>query len=384
MTLNVLHVVETLDLQAGSLAGVLYDLIADLPDCGITSSVVTLVGNGDALPAIPPKADVVTFDLLADGVRSTRLRSRLGEMVRRADLVHLHGLWNGLNRLAAVLARQAGVRYVLSPHTMLAQNPLDRMGLKRRIASLLYENRNMRRAACLHAGSQPEARLIREKRLNRRIEMIPLGLNADQYPPSSASHDSLLEEVPALREGRCLLFLGRIHPVEGIIPLLRACEELVDKMRDWHLVLAGPIAGRWRDQMEAAIRRRGESKRVTLLIAPDVSRQRALLARADLLVQPALRESVPVASLQALASAVPVIVSTECDLPQVEVHDAGLVAGPNRKSLRQALDRMLSASDDRRREMGRNGRALVRDHFSAKDLAPRFAELYRSLAGRGE
>ena len=116
------------------------------------------------------------------------------------------------------------------------------------------------------------------------------------------------------------------------------------------------------------------------MIGPNPQRQQELLRRAELLVQPALQDRTPVASLQALSVGVPVVVSTECGLPQVEACAAGRVVVPNRAAIKRALKGLLTQPPERLAEMGANGARLIREHFDWGRLVPRYVELYRTLA----
>ena len=374
---SVLHVMESFSRQAGSPACLWYDLLTELHTCGVTSSLVT-VRDGEIDPSSAPphlKVTAIEADSTSGGLH---LRGLMNTLIREVDLVHLHGSANRLNRAAASAASRAGRPYVVSPHMSLAPNPFERMALRRKLAAWLYGNGIIRGAACLHAGSPTEAELIRQRGFRVRVEVIPPCIDPQPYQQSCAT-EALLRAVPPLADHRCLLFLGRIHPIEGLRPLLRACQGLVDQLGDWHLVLAGPAPGSWRGQIEAAIRRRGESEGVTVLAAPDAPRQNQLLAQAELLVQPCLCPQVPTAVLQAMAGGVPVIASDQYGLPQIQERQAGLVTAPNQRAVSQALEQMLTAAQERRREMGRNGRNLVGQEFNCQVHAPRFAELYESL-----
>ena len=327
MNKRVLHVIDSFDQQAGSAACLLHDLLAELDACGVGSSVVTMRGEGFHPPALPPHLELTVIEAESGSAGNLHLRGLLSKLTGETDLVHLHGPANRLNRAAARAARREGVPYVLSPQMMLVPNPFEKTAPWRRLTSWFHTQRIVRRAACLHAASQVEADLLRRWGPETRVEVIAPSVDPRRYAQACET-DGLLQDVPQLADHRCLLFLGRIHPIEGLAPLLIACEVLVDTLEGWHLVLAGPAPQPWPEQIEAAVRRRGESRRVTVLPSPDGERQRSLLARADLLIQPCLCPQIPTAALQAMASAVPVIVSEHCHLPQIQTWQAGMVAAP--------------------------------------------------------
>jgi poly(glycerol-phosphate) alpha-glucosyltransferase len=378
---RVLHVIDSYRRRAGSAACLLHDLLGEMSAHSIDWHVVTWQSDDGDGPTAENQVTVVGADSSANGA-GPNPSEVLRDAARSADVVHLHGLRSRLVRAAARAARRAGVPYVLSPHATLVPDPYEKRPLGERITNRFRDERLIRRAACLHACPQTEADLIRRNGWSPRIEIIPPGISPRRYGRKDAAKE-LLQDMPQLADQKCLLFLGRIHPIEGLGPLLRACETLVDKLDGWHLVLAGPTPGAWREQIEAAVRRRGEQDRVSVIADPPYEKQLQLLARANLLVQPCLSLQVPAAALQGMSSTVPVIVSPHCQLPQVQDRRAGLVSKPNKRALVPALEQVLTASPQQWADMGANGRVLVAEEFNCQALAPRFAELYDSLEGAG-
>ncbi len=90
----------------------------------------------------------------------------------------------------------------------------------------------------------------------------------------------------------------------------------------------------------------------------------------------------PVAIIEALATGMPVVSTTHCDIPEVVVDgECGLLA-PERdvEALADRLRRVL-ALRDAWAAMGRAGRERVEREFDARIQAARLAEAYRDLAG---
>jgi glycosyltransferase involved in cell wall biosynthesis len=78
---------------------------------------------------------------------------------------------------------------------------------------------------------------------------------------------------------------------------------------------------------------------------------------------------------------VAVILSPECNLPEVAEAGAGLVVEPQVEPLAAAL-RSLMTDDDRRREMGVHGRALVQERFTWERVAESLERVYQAFAKR--
>ncbi len=103
------------------------------------------------------------------------------------DLVHLHGLWMHTSAASLAFTRQTGKPHLISPHGMLDPWALHNSGWKKRIAAALFENANLRAAACLHALNAAEAESIRDYGFAGPVCVIPNGVDlpaAGQPPPA--------------------------------------------------------------------------------------------------------------------------------------------------------------------------------------------------------
>src|SRR5262249_36544359 len=85
-----------------------------------------------------------------------RLQGPLTEALSRADVCHVHGIWNVPEWSATRLARAHGVPYVVSPRGMLLPAAFRRGRWRKRLAFELLERTSLERAAFLHATSTEE------------------------------------------------------------------------------------------------------------------------------------------------------------------------------------------------------------------------------------
>jgi glycosyltransferase involved in cell wall biosynthesis len=314
--------------------------------------------------------------------RSRAFNRQVLSLVREADVVHLHGLWSGQNWAAGKAARKLGRPYVMTPHNMMMPWAWRRSGWKKRPIGWLFEHRNLREAACLHALAEGEAEAIRALGFNHRVEVIANGVHADDYL-ALPSAEGLIARFPQLADRKWLLFLGRIHPQKGIVQAMQAGFDVLASTGDWHLVVAGPDEVGLQSTLEAAVARRGLSNRVTftgLLQRQDVL---ACLGRAKLLLQPSMSEGLSMSIIEALACGLPALISTACNMPEVESINAGRVVPSTRADIANALRGLVGMSDQALSAMGRSGRKLVRQRFDWKVLIPKYLEMYRNVVSGG-
>ena len=80
----------------------------------------------------------------------------------------------------AVMCRKAGVPYVIAPRGMLEPWSLKQKWLKKRIARWLYQDRDLKLAAALHATAESEADQFRKLGFKNKIIVSPNGVNVPE------------------------------------------------------------------------------------------------------------------------------------------------------------------------------------------------------------
>jgi len=309
--------------------------------------------------------------------RSPALGAALAARVPGFDLVHLHSVFLWPTAAAARAAEAAGVPYLIAPRGMLVADLLRRRGwLRKRLWIRWVERRTLARAAAIHATSELEA-----------AEMAGLGL---PLPPVRVVPNGVVpappyrmaEVAPAVKAalGRrpLLLFLGRVSWKKGLDRLLRALAEVPGAT----LAIAGNDEEGYRAKLEALAEELGVAGRAIHLGPVHDADKAALLAGADALVLPSYSENFGNAVLEAMAAALPVVVTPEVGLAgAVRESGAGIVSEGDPPRLAAAL-RDLLADPEGRRAMGRRGVEAASRRFGWPAVAAQMEAVYGEvLAG---
>lgn len=370
MSLRVLHAISSLEPRAGSVAITLPGLFRALRANDIESSVVT----ADAY--WPCYRDAATTPADPSHVAPSHATpSDHADVLRDADVVHIHGWDAALAIDIAGRARAARKPYVVTPSGGLSTAPSRKKTWRDRLRGVFRERAALRWASTLTALNSAERDDLTRLGIATRVVVLPYGLDVAAYAdPVSDTHD-----IPPPPDGPFWLLLGPMHPVEGHVPLLKAVAELGDACRDWRVVVAGTRTEDWRATLEAAVRRKGATGRVVFTDAPDPPTQRALLASAAVLVAPSLHIRNPVSVLQAAAAGVPVVATTLVapdDLAAV-LH----VCEPTYTGIRNAMRTVVALTDEQRAHGAVEARELVRKTLDWSVLAEHYAALYRGVRG---
>ncbi len=306
----------------------------------------------------------------------------LDAMVRSAEVVHLHGLWQTQTRSYARAALRAGTPYLVAAHGMADPWALRQKYWKKRIYLSLVEARNLRSAACLHALSRPEIEHLRDLAPWTPIAFIPNGVDLSRYdhlPPRTeleASHPELVGKT-------VILFFGRLHAKKGLDLLAHAFGRVAERYREAHLLLAGIDDGAWAP-FKQEIESQGLQQRITYLGHVRGADARRVFAASDFFVLPSYSEGFSMAVLEAMACERACLISSACYFPQAVATGGAMVVEPRPESVAHGLDQMLACTAAERAEMGRRGRKLIEDQFTWERQAERLSQVYDWLAGGGQ
>jgi len=301
-------------------------------------------------------------------------RNEIAANGRPFDLVHLHDPTGALaGKLVPALSKH-GVPHLVSTYGGWTTTE----GWQRSWWRRLFRRLPLAGQTCLHATGQREARHLRRIGVRGRIEVIPIGVDTAAFSDAVAEADAQ-PALSLLPDRRILLYPGPIDDEPGLVPFLKATDDLEDALDGWHIILAGDASDSWSRTFAASTRRHGKEDLVTLLQAPNDKIRAALMRRSEIVVLPQATDRPPIGALQAMAYGLPVLISPESGLDEVAPAGAGGVCPPQRGAIRNTLGEMLALEPPALRRMGQAARLLVQERFAWPAIAPRFANLYRSM-----
>ncbi|MBL8564834.1 MAG: glycosyltransferase [Hyphomicrobiaceae bacterium] len=291
---------------------------------------------------------------------------------RHFDIVHQHGIWQAFSGFVARLAKR-GTPTLIAPHGMLDPWALRQNVWKKRLASNLYEDANMRRASCFHALSHSECGAIRAYGLTNPVAVIRNGI--DLPNGNSASPPEWWPDK------RVLLFVGRIHEKKGVVGLVEAFATLranaPEVAKEWNLVIAGWDDGGHLAELTAAISRNGLEEYVVLPGPLYGSQKEAALAAAEAFVLPSYSEGLPMSVLEAWAWSLPVLMTEACNLVDGFVAGAAIRIESDPASLADKLCETLIRSPTELAAIGARGHEHVATHYAWPGIASSQESLYR-------
>jgi glycosyltransferase involved in cell wall biosynthesis len=302
------------------------------------------------------------------------------------DIAHVHGLWTYPSFAGYRWHRRTKRPLIYTAHGMLAPWALRNSAWKKRLVRALWEDAAHRSAACFHVNSEAEYLMLRQHDLRNPICIIPNGIDLPAGQSSEVS--SLVSDLASVARGRnLLLYLGRLHRKKNLLNLIRAWKEALNShpsiLNSWMLAIAGWDQG----GHEAQLRQLTTDLRLLtsiIFLGPRFGADRDACYRAcDAFVLPSLSEGLPMTVLEAWAYAKPVLMTSECNLPEGFVAGAALQTGTTSKQIAARLKQLVEMSDDDRKAMGARGRALVAETFSWPRIGEQMRWVYEWVLGGG-
>jgi len=327
-----------------------------------------------------PAVQVADLDIrLTPSSGLTRLQYSAGLISQvldyRPDIIHSHGIWTYFSWASHVVARRLAIPHISAPRGMLDEWALHSGSLQKRIAGALYQDRILRRAACLHALVPEETVSLLAYGLCRPIAAVPNGVH-ERLLTLARDRTGFDRRFPDLNGKRIVLFLGRIDPKKGLLFLIEAWGSLGAARKGWHLAIAGPLEGDHVHDVRAMIGGRGLDNAVSLL-GPQVGDQvHECLLAADIFALPSFSEGFSMSVLEAIACGTPVCITPACNFPAVEAVQAGSICSPTSESIAQSLGSLMARTPSERAAMGERGRELVRNGYTWEPVRQRMDDVY--------
>ncbi len=354
-------------------------LTSGLAAAGMDVSVATTDDDGAGRRAPGPEAGfdpAVSIFCFARSLHFYTVSTGLGIWLRRHvadyDVIHLHSLFSFPATMAARCAQRHRVPYVVRPlGTLNRWGMTRRRGLKQ-ISLALLERNILRRAAWVHFSSEQE---------RREAEQIMPGMASRVIPNPVSVPEIFNGERNYAGSPQVILSLSRIDAVKGLDILLRAYAGLRRKMPGLRLQIAGNGDAALTADLRKLARALSVEDGVEWSGHLQGGDKEAAYRKATVFVLASHSENFGLAAVEALARAVPVVVTRGVGVhEEIQKADAGVVATPGDSGLEDALRRVLTDVALRTR-IGRNGKELAAGKYSTAAIAETLRKEYAELAG---
>jgi glycosyltransferase involved in cell wall biosynthesis len=299
------------------------------------------------------------------------------------DIVHVHTPIAALIGRLAAARRRAPIR-IYTAHGFYFHDAmpgwqrrvhvvLERFGA--RFHHYLFTQSDEDRAAAIRCRISPED----------RVRAIGNGVDLERFNPerfSDADREATRAALGISREARVLAIIGRLVREKGYFELFRASARLADRFPDFRLLVIGDALASDHDDSTNDLRELVDALGIhaRIIFAGQRDDVPELLHASDVFALPSYREGMPRSVIEAMAMALPAVVTDirGCREEVVDGETGFIIPARDDEALAERCGRLL-ADPDAARAMGRAGRSRARDLFSERVVFERQIEIYEEL-----
>jgi glycosyltransferase involved in cell wall biosynthesis len=378
--IDCLHVIASLDPATGGTAEGVQQLASSALRGGRTVEILTLdlPHNtwGDSVGCTVHRLGPCTLGTYR---YSALLRPWLRAHHGQYKSVVVHGLWQYHGLAVRSELHATATPYFVYTHGMLDPWFKHEFPLKHLKKSLYWrwgEYRVLRDARAVLFTCEEERRLARQSFAHYRANeaVVSFGSPGPGDADATAQREAFLQQFPQLRDKRVLLFLGRVHLKKACDLLVSAFAAVVHTDPQLQLVIAGPDHDGLEPQMRALATGLG-SDRITFTGMLNEQLKWGALRAAEVLLLPSHQENFGISVVEALACAVPVLISDKVNIwREIVADDAGMAEADTPDGTTKLLRRWLALDTEARLQMKLQAAGCYQRHFHMSAAAQRLVD----------
>lgn len=359
----------------GGIATCTYDLISAMHNIGFPLDLLTLqvknpadklMGMGETwIKALPN--DAVTPYEYSNGL-TQYLKSH------DYDLYHTNGLWMYCNHITCSIARRRNKPYIITPHGMLYPNALQRSYWKKWPLIQLCFRKDINEANCIHVTCKAEMEHVRNFGYKGAVAIVPNPANLPDYL------DELVVRKQSNLSGdrlRKFGFLGRLHPIKKVENLLYGVA-MLPHPQDCELVIMGKGDDTYEQFLRNEIKRLGLTN---VIFKGFVSGREKYeeLSQLSCLFLPSDSENFGMIVTEALSVGTPVMASLGTPWEELNTTGCGWWIDRSLENIAQVMQQVIEMPVVQLLAMGEKGRQLVKQKYTAPQVARQMKQLYEWL-----
>ncbi len=208
------------------------------------------------------------------------------------------------------------------------------------------------------------------------IKIVPNGVDIEKFSPGYNPKE-LKNALGIGQRERVILTISRLVKKNAVADLIRSAKYLDSSHR---ILIIGD--GPDREKLVKLAKKQELEQRILFLGEIDHSRLREYIALADVFVRPSLSEGLGNVFLEAMASGAPIVGTPVGGIPDfLKDRETGLFCQVgNPRDIAKKIKKILK-DDELRKQLTKNGLALVRQKYSWKFIARQMEKIFNKLCG---
>lgn len=307
------------------------------------------------------------------------------------DLIQLQSIWAMSYHQVALIARKHNIPYIITPRGMLEPWSLSQKKWKKKLALMLYQKKDLQKAACIFTTAEMEAEHVRELGVNAPMSVIPNGIETDGYACRTS-----LKGVK-----KQILFLSRVHVKKGIEILIDAFGKLKaegGEFNEWSVVIVGNGEEDYIENLKHKVNELGLENCIKILPPVFGVDKTKLYQESSLFCLPSYSENFGMVIAEAMSCGVPAITTngTPWQLLNGDCCTMGasldMLSDDKRtgwcidlsvENLERTLREAMVMPTASLFEMGQRGSKMIHENFNYRSVARKTKELYEWILNGG-
>jgi glycosyltransferase involved in cell wall biosynthesis len=290
------------------------------------------------------------------------------------DAIIINGLWNYASYGSWRALRHLNVPYFVFTHGMLDPWFAKAYPKKHFVKSLfwkLFERQVLRDARGVLFTCEEEKQLAPLSFSPYECREFVVGYGTqDILGDPDEQRAAFFRKVPEARGRKLILFLSRIHPKKAVDLLIRGFARHAGEFPEVDLVIAGPDQVRWQAELMKLAAELGIAKRTYWPGMLTGNEKWGAFRSAEFFVLPSHQENFGVVVAEAMALAVPVLISNKVNIwREVQADGGGLIVVDEIDEIANGLRYMCSLPRSELEVMGRKGRSCFMRRYDLKNNA---------------
>jgi glycosyltransferase involved in cell wall biosynthesis len=296
------------------------------------------------------------------------------------DIIHSIGVRSFQSFIAALIARQKNIPFVISDQGGLTTHPDITMG--KFINKLIYRLQSpiikfiINQATKIVVANEYEKNIFLKFTREDKISIVKNGINLEDFNKPIVDFRkkySISEEY--------VLFVGRFHTVKGVDVLIKAVNEIRDflKLKNMKCVIMGVDFG-YEQEMFNLIKKNNLEDQITVIKKPLREYVISAYEQSQMLVLPSRWELSPLTPLEGFAFKKPVISSNCHGIPHTIQNGRNCILTEmgDFKKIAESIEYLIN-NENERKKMGEEGYNQVKNECNSANMVNRIEEIYQKL-----
>jgi len=373
-SMKILHTISNLNTSSGGPSTSVYCLLKGLQQNEFKADVLTIapknatdvfIGNDEFIKVVPNDAKTSL-------IYSHNFRNYLKDN-KEYNLYHANGLWTDPTHATVQYALKQNKPCIITPRGMLYPQALLVSHWKKRLTLSLFQYKDLKHAACLHATCNQEMQHFRNFGLLNPIAVVPncLPIDVSVQPRTS---ENIVKQFG---------FVGRLNRIKNIEALLKAWLTLSNTTKDAKLAIVGSGDNAYEIELQKyVVNHKIKNISFTGFLSGEALYQK--IRSLDYLVLPSHTENFGMVIPEALIKGVPVIASKGTPWEELNTHNCGWWIDNDIDTLTETIKKAINTPESIRIEMGKRGQELVKNNYSIEVVAKKMIRLYEWILHGGE